>query len=135
MKLNEYQQAWIDRLLSGKTRKCRMELSNGCGGNCCLGVAINVCKLETIRGTLHSDEDLGPFKQTKKALNLDKAGTFKKSKLSKKWLKKLEEKYKNKNHAFLQRNSTLIDLNDAIDMSHKEIVEFINENREAVFWK
>lgn len=134
MKLNEYQQAWIDRLMSGKTRKCRLELSDG-KGNCCLGVAIKVCKLETIRNTPHQDENLRPFKQTKKALNLEKAGTFKKSKLSKKWLKKLEEKYKNKNHAFLQKNSTLIDLNDIIDMSHKEIGKFINENREAVFWK
>ncbi len=39
MRLNKYQKAWIDRLLSGKTRKCKLELADGEGRNCCLGVA------------------------------------------------------------------------------------------------
>lgn len=122
MKLNKYQKAWIDRLKSGKTRKAKKELADGKGRNCCLGVAINVCKLEKMKRSKDRDsEDLTDFPQTLKALNLnDHLGAIKSSKLNKKWKTRIEF-------------NSLVSLNDHTDMSHKEIGEFIDQNREAVF--
>lgn len=124
MRLNKYQKAWIARLKSGKTRKAKATLADGKGRNCCLGVAINTCKLEKMpppESELREDEDLSCFPKTLKALRLnDSSGTIKLSNVKLEWLDKIS-------------GSSLIEINDNTEMSHKEIGEFIDQNRKAVF--
>lgn len=118
MRLNKYQKAWIARLKSGKTRKAIGRLADGKGGNCCLGVGINTCKLEKMKPVGNSDdEDLTDYPKTLAALKLNSpGGAIDYSKL--------------KTWAFF---GTLVSINDLTNMSHKEIGEFIDQNREAVF--
>jgi len=124
VRLNKYQKAWIARLKSGKTRKAKYTLADGKGGNCCLGVAINACKLEKmppLESKLRGDEDLTRLPKTLKALNLnDPTGRIDLSKINPIWDEKI-------------MCDSLIGLNDYTEMPHKEIGEFIDQNREAVF--
>ena len=132
MRLNKYNKAWIDKLMSGKTRKCKQQLADGKGRNCCLGVGINVCKLEQIQNPLKAmDEDLTHFLKTKEALKISSSGQINFNKLTTEWKRKLKAIRKESN---LHMNYySLIELNDYSNMTHKEIGHFINENREAVF--
>lgn len=129
MRLNKYQKAWIARLKSGKTRKCTNLLNDGKGRHCCLGVAINTCKLEKIETrSSFRVEDLYDYKKTLKILNLrDNEGSFLVDKISEKW-KQILENQKSK-----ESLDSLISLNDCTKLSHRQIGEFIDENREAVF--
>ena len=129
MRLNKYQKAWIARLKSGKTRKCINALNDGEGRHCCLGVAINTCKLERIeRISSRSLEDLYDYKKTLESLNLrDGEGHFLVDKISEKWKQVLE------NQESKEGLDSLIRLNDYTKLSHRQIGEFIDENREAVF--
>jgi hypothetical protein len=133
MRLNKFQKAWIDRLMSGKTRKCKMELADGRGRNCCLGVAVNVCKLERIATTDHTDENLARFEETLSALKIEKDGTFDTNKVSDEWIEKIAKYYSQCEEHLFEATDSLISLNDNTNMTHKEIGQFINENREAVF--
>ena len=132
MRLNKYQYAWIRRLKSGKTRKCKNELNDGKGSFCCLGVGINSCKLEKISSRTIFDRseclDGHEYPQTYDKLNLkSEDGKFDWDKVSDKWKDILKEKGISKQQNFL------IYLNDDTNMSHKTIGQFIDENREAVF--
>lgn len=135
MRLNKFQKAWVDRLLSGKTRKCKLELADGNGRNCCLGVAVNICKLERIASTDHSDENLSYFIETMSALGVGKNGEYDESKVSEPWKEKLNNYYQKCEDRHFEIDSSLMSLNDNTNMTHKEIGQFINENREAVFCK
>ena len=132
MRLNKYNKAWIDKLMSGKTRKCKDQLADGKGRNCCLGVGINVCKLEQIQSPLKAiNEDLTCFVKTMEVLKINSNGQINFNKLTTEWKRKLKairKKSKLRNNFY-----SLIELNDYSDMTHKEIGQFINENREAVF--
>lgn len=132
MRLNKYQKLWIDRLKSGKTRKCQDELADGKGGNCCLGVAINVCGLEKMKPTGHREsENLDDAPKTMEALKIEADGGFDLDKLAPKWIERIEEL----NSSMYPALDSLILLNDETSMTHKEIGQFIDENREAVFRK
>lgn len=133
IRLNKFQKAWVDRLLSGKTRKCKLQLADGEGRNCCLGVAANVCKLEDIRGTDHEHEDLSCFVETMSVLKIKKNGEYDESKVSEVWKEKLNDYYQKCEVRYFEIDPSLMSLNDNTNMTHKEIGQFINENREAVF--
>ena len=135
MRLNKFQKAWVDRLLSGKTRKCKLQLADGEGRNCCLGVAANVCKLETIKGTNHDNEDLKSFEKTLAALKIHFNGLYDEDKISELWKEKLKDYYQKCEDQHFEICPSLMSLNDNTNMTHKEIGQFINENREAVFCK
>lgn len=129
MKLNTYQKLWVDTLKSGKTRKMKSQMNSKNQSMCCLGVAVKVCGIESLpsRRDEHvfslvlENEDLRDFPKTKKALKIHYNGKFKLSAISPKWRKRIGVW------------SNLAELNDNTNLSHKEIGEFIDENREAVF--
>lgn len=128
MRLNKYQRAWIAMLKSGETKKARRMLNNKNGCMCCLGVGIKACGLEPMPSTgnnrppeVVNDEDLTFFPETLQALGLKIGGAFDVSKVKKKWLPMIDD------------CETLVSLNDNTKMSHAQIGQFIDENREAVF--
>ena len=131
MKLNTFQKLWVDTLKSGKTRKMKDQMNSKNQSMCCLGVAVKVCELESLPsrkderefsfGLVLENEDLRDFPKTKKALKIHYNGKFKLSAISPKWRKRIGVW------------SNLAELNDNTKLSHKEIGEFIDENRKAVF--
>lgn len=129
MRLNKYQKAWIAKLKSGETKKAKMMLNHRNGCMCCLGVGIKVCRLEPMPSTgnnrpvgVVNDEDLTYFPETLRALGLKIGGAFDITKVKKKWLPMIDD------------CETLVSLNDTTKMSHAQIGQFIDENREAVFY-
>lgn len=127
MKLNKYQRDWINKLKSGKTRKAIECLNTRQGAQCCLGVGIMTCGLEKIptNGTPERqafNEDLEFFPKTMEKLKLnDYTGLIKLGSVKLEW----EE--------FVGHHRCLINLNDDTNYTHKQIGEFIDANREAVF--
>lgn len=130
MRLNKYQKAWIAKLKSGETKKAKATLNHKNGSMCCLGVGIKVCGLEPMPPTnltkrpseVLNDEDLTYFPETLQALGLKIGGAFDLYKVKKKWL------------PIIDYCETLVGLNDNTTMSHVQIGQFIDENREAVFY-
>ena len=130
MRLNKYQRAWIAKLKSGETKKAKRTLNHKNGYMCCLGVGIKVCGLEPMPSTnltkrpleVINDEGITYFPKTQSALGLKIGGEFDITKVKKKWL------------PIIDNCETLVGLNDCTNMSHAQIGQFIDENREAVFY-
>lgn len=130
MRLNKYQKKWIDKLLSGTTRKAKGQLFKH-GRMCCLGVAAKECGLDK-KHTINCKFNLA-HTETLKALKLyDCNGFIFIKNVSKKWIKKLKL-YPDLQDQILNKKIALVSLNDDTNMSHVEIGKFINENRKAVF--
>lgn len=136
MKLNKWQYAWIKKLKSGKTRKTREKLESTEGGSyCCLGIGAMIC--EESNPHWRNDDNLFYCCDTLERLALrDEDGKIEWNLVSEKWKKILLEK------GLMRTNSvlSLAGLNDGIwpakginGLTHKEIGQFIDENREAVF--
>jgi len=137
LKLNKYQRAWIKALKSGETRKAVGAMIKSSGAMCCLGVAIktmqplslklcesqNVCTLDKLY-----------FPDVYKNLSLrDGEGAFVMGVVKPKWIKIIDEttipQYLGENG----RPRSLTQLNDHTSLTHVQIGEFIDQNREAVF--
>lgn len=128
MKLNQYQYAWIRKLVSGTTRKAKGRLFKS-NRACCLGVGLMMCGLDGKKDHINHS-DLFDCQSTIDALRLsDSEGSINKKEISSKWKLYLEEKGVN-----FDDYVTLATLNDSTNMSHTEIGNFINENRKAVFY-
>lgn len=136
MRLNKYQRAWIKKLKSGTTKKAVGALVQNGGSMCCLGVALRT---------------LGPLSwkecNTKLVFTLDPSvfplefgilglrseyGLFDQSKIKKKWAKLIAE-ITNDSKDDLSYLYSLAGLNDLTSLTHAQIGEFIDQNREAVF--
>jgi hypothetical protein len=121
MKLNKYQKAWIKKLQSGTTRKAKGQLFKS-NRACCLGVALQTCGLDEKKFFIFETTLSGS--ETMSALNLrGEEGEFLYHKVSDKWKKIIGTEHGN-----------LAGLNDNTKLSHVDIGNFINENREAVFY-
>jgi len=129
MRLNVYQKEWIDRLKSGKSHKKERQLfGSRTNSNCCLGVAAMVCHdkglCEINRSCVPTDlSEVAPVVVEK--LKITFGGEIDTTKVKKKWVEYFDKKGYDYN--------SLISLNDETHMSHREIGNFINENRSAVF--
>jgi len=138
MQLNRWQYAWIRRLKSGKTRKAIGKLQEkGSQKRCCLGVGAKICGesiVDYYNGNCYNEEDLTDFDKTRNLLHINAGGTFEFEEVSEKWKKKIIERLSG-------TAGSLVTLNDGGEFSkgyafsHREIGEFIDENREAVFTK
>lgn len=124
MKLNKYQKAWIEKLLSGTTRKAKGKLFKS-NRMCCLGVAESVCKFH---GRQFLDKLGGLTEETMKELKLrDSLGSFLLINLSKKWKNILLK------HEINANSLSLAWVNDTTTLSHVQLGQMINENRKAFF--
>lgn len=130
-RLNQYQYAWIRKLKSGTTRKCRGKLiSKNSSRYCCLGVGAAIC--EDSRSHWREDVNLIDCRRTVNELCLHSVcGRIITRHVSDKWKRILDR------HGIITDSShlavELTQLNDDTHMSHKEIGRFIDENRKAVF--
>lgn len=124
MRLNKYEKEWIERLMSGKSVKHKGKLfSPNKNSNCCLGVAARVCGVD---GKDKYVASLSNYPDVTNKIRINNSGRIDMSRVKQKWKKYFDSKGINYN---------LISLNDDTNMTHKQIGEFINENRSAVFIK
>jgi hypothetical protein len=138
LKLNKHQRAWIKALKSGETRKAVGAMVKRGGSMCCLGVAVKT--IGTLSLKVCRDNDvctLDPSFFPTEYANLNLNGEYGKidtSRLSKKTIAALSAlKKKNKDYVDDQSFFSLAGLNDCTKMSHVDIGNFIDKNREAVF--
>lgn len=136
MKLNKYQRTWIKKLKSGTTKKAVGALAKNGGSKCCLGVGIatmsplswKVCEAEEVC-TL----EYRRFPSEYRHLSINgEYGKFDIDKVKPKWRKIIEDSTL-KNEDDLGYLYSLAGLNDLTSMTHAQIGEFIDQNREAVF--
>lgn len=129
MRLNKYEKEWIARLMSGKSVKHKTKLFGpNKNSNCCLGVAARVCNdaglceinQNPYASDLHDVDEI-----VNKKIRVKFNGVIDTTKINKKWLSYFIK------HDYIY--TSLVDLNDETNMTHKEIGQFINENRKAVF--
>lgn len=125
MRYNKYQSLWIKKLISGTTRKAKGALFKS-NRMCCLGVAESVCGFYTKKELENQDKGF-LTDMTKKELNLrSENGSFNCDKLNRKW-KNILLKWE------LNGASNLAVVNDCTNLSHVQIGQMINENREVFF--
>lgn len=125
MRLNKFQRRWINKLKSGTTRKAKNTLLQEGGSKCCLGVAISECGLEELKlGHIAVDIDSSHFPNTAAILRLQtSSGSYNPKLVKGKWAK----------DSRVKTYCSLMSLNDDTNMTHKEIGEFIDANRELIF--
>lgn len=138
MKLNKFQLAWINRLKSGKTKKSKGELIQNGGSMCCLGVAIKTMQplsLKMCQDNNICTLDMKHFPEVYKNLCLrSDEGVLHVKMITPKWIKIIEEA--TDPATFLTSGTSLYSLtliNDNTSLTHVQIGEFIDQNREAVF--
>lgn len=127
MRLNKYQKAWINKLISGTTRKAKGRLFKS-NRACCLGVGLQVCGVDKKSDHIE-DGSLIDCRLTTDALKINYEGTINLNLVSKKWKKQILEETDFSDSDGL----SLAALNDYSNWSHVKIGQFINENRKAVF--
>lgn len=136
MKLNKYQRAWIKKLKSGTTKKAIGALAKNGGSKCCLGVGIatmrplswKVCEAQEVYTLQHKRF---PYEYRNLSIN-GEYGELDINKIKPKWRKIIEDSIL-KNEDDLSYLYSLAGLNDLTSMTHAQIGEFIDQNREAVF--
>ncbi len=138
MKLNKHQRAWIKALKSGETRKAVGAMIKSGGAMCCLGVAVKTIGTLSLKACRVNDVcSLDPnfFPAEYASLKLDgDYGKIDTSKLSKKVLDVLSVlRKRNKEYVDEHTFFSLAGLNDYTKMTHVDIGNFIDKNREAVF--
>ena len=138
MRLNKYQRAWIKALKSGETRKAVGAMIKRGGALCCLGVGVKTIGTLSLKVCRENDVctlDRNFFPTEYANLNLNgEYGKIDTSKLSKKTIAALSVlKKKNKDYVDDQSFFSLAGLNDYTKMTHVDIGNFIDKNREAVF--
>ncbi len=120
-KLGKLQKKWVNELKSGKYKKSKY-LLNSKGGYCCLGI---ICEIENVLV-----KEKGKPSYIKGSRNKENQ-ELTKSLYNKYGLRfaegKLKERYKN--------SGFLSQLNDGVNMSLKQIGEYIEQNPENVFTK
>jgi hypothetical protein len=149
LRLWKNEKIWLDKLLSGTTRKTTGNLAHrGCF--CCLGVAAWLIEEDDdwryeepdTTGYRDKSSDLDTCPTVKQKTRLKgRYGVINWGKVSgrEKWrqifLQNSMEVWFRKRMMSTNPSITLADINDGTTMSHKEIGQFIDENREAVFCK
>lgn len=117
---------WIKKLQSGTTRKAKGQLFKS-NRACCLGVALSECNLDKKSDFIKAKSLLDT--RILKFLNLrNEDGKIISERVKPKWRKLLSTMVKDGNTVY-----SLAWINDKTTMSHVDIGNFINENREAVF--
>jgi hypothetical protein len=138
VKLNKYQRTWINRLKSGETKKAKGELIKNGGSMCCLGVAIKTMQplsLKMCQDNNICTLNMNYFPEVYKNLCLrSDEGVLHVKMIKPKWIKIIEEAT---DRATLLTSGTslysLTLINDNTSLTHVQIGEFIDQNREAVF--
>jgi hypothetical protein len=134
VRLNKHQRTWIKKLKSGTTKKAIGELAQNGGSMCCLGVALRTLgplSWKKCQSTLVSTLDPAVFPFEYGILGLKgEYGPFDRSKVKKKWLKLIDEKIDPDSFGHID---SLVAINDHTSLTHVQIGEFIDQNREAVF--
>lgn len=137
MRLNKFQRTWINRLKSGKTKKAKGELIKNGGSMCCLGVAIKTMQplsLKLCESQNVCTLDKNYFPDAYKNLSLrDAEGKFDEHAIRPKWIKIIDEATTSQRMEKAGRPRSLAQLNDDTSLTHVQIGEFIDQNREAVF--
>ncbi len=137
VRLNKFQLAWIKKLKSGTTRKAKGELIKNGGSMCCLGVAIKTMQplsLKLCENAHVTSLDKMFFPDVYKNLSLrDAQGGFEEDIVKPKWIRIIDEATVPNHVGVMARPRSLAQLNDNTSLTHVQIGEFIDQNREAVF--
>lgn len=137
MKLNKYQRAWIKKLKSGTTKKAVGELIKNGGSMCCLGVGIRSMQplsLKMCQKTSVCTLEERYFPQVYANLSLRSSeGIFDVDKVMPKWIKIIDRATDPQRIGEAGSPRSLTELNDYTSLTHAQIGEFIDQNREAVF--
>lgn len=135
MKLTEEQEQWLQALESGEYKQGRTYLNkNGC--MCCLGVACEILIPDTVTGDLVKSYGTGKDKESTMAPKMvidilglnDEFGALNLDRVT-------VHKYTPKDAEKIQSYGSLASMNDGVELSFKEIAEFIRWAPEVVFTK